>query len=186
MEWKALLASLLVSGKELPPKVYTEDVCQIVEVHPGWSESLKETSRERDIPPGLILSVMYHESTFRAEARPPRKKLLGVIPWQRSSSYGYAQVKDETWRWYKSHNPGWFQSRNQFKDAADFIGWYYQIFRKKNPNIENVYADFYLSYHEGLGGYKRKTYKNNTWLINKSQSVSNMAEAYEIQLKSCL
>ena len=185
MEWKALVTSLLFSGSSFSPQTYDENICEIVTSHWGWAESLESASKKHKISKGLILSIIFHESSFRSDVRPPPKKYLGFISWQTSSAYGYAQVKDETWKWYRSHNPGWFQSRTQFGDSCDFIGWYFGLFVKKNPTMKSEYADFYLSYHEGLGGYKSGSYKGNKWLINKAHSVSERAKKYDIQLQSC-
>jgi len=57
-----------------------------------------------------------------------RTWLLNIIPWFRpTSAYGYAQVIDETWDDYLDKAGSWGADRDEFADAADFIGWYGNI-----------------------------------------------------------
>jgi len=156
----------------------------------GWSRSLQKAEKQYGVPPGLVLSVIFHESSFKSDARPKQEYILGFIPWNKHTAYGYGQIKNETWEWYKSHHQGLFQSRTNFADTVDFIGWYYQLFLVKNneetlPFSERA-AHFYLAYHEGLGGYKRRTYDEKPWLKNKALRVSDRAISYNRQLASCL
>ena len=45
-------------------------------------------------PPHIAMAIMKQESSFVADALPPRAYLLWVIPWGRvSPSYGYAQAQ---------------------------------------------------------------------------------------------
>ena len=43
----------------------------------------------------------------------------------------------------------------------------------------------YLAYHEGHGGFARKTYSNKGWLIAVAQKVNSRANTYQSQLASC-
>jgi hypothetical protein len=43
----------------------------------------------------------------------------------------------------------------------------------------------YLAYHEGHGGFKRKTYNGKPWLIGVARKVKNSASGYAAQLKRC-
>ena len=77
-----------------------------------------------------------------------------------SGAYGYTQALDGTWRWYQKDQQRFGASRSDFADAIDFIGWYnHKTQRKNGVPLSNTYA-LYLAYHEGHGGYRRKTYKN--------------------------
>jgi|AntRauTorckE5430_2_1112549.scaffolds.fasta_scaffold00318_18 hypothetical protein len=173
------------SFAKLQPVDYDRRICHVIQSNWGWARALKRVSKDYDISPGLLLSVIYHESGFRPNVRPKPYMVFGVIPWQVSSAYGYGQIKQETWDWYKSHNPGWFQSRTQFPDTLNFIGWYYSLFLKKTET-KTVHRDFYLAYHEGLGGYQRGTYHGNDWLIKKAESVALRAKLYDEKLNDCL
>lgn len=182
-----LILSLIqvYSWAGLRPVDYDRRICHVIKSNFGWTRSIKSASRRHDVSPGLLLSIIYHESGFQNQARPKPSKILGFIPWQVSTAYGYGQIKNETWDWYKSHNPGWFQSRTNFSDTLDFIGWYYQLFLKKS-STNLVHRDFYLAYHEGLGGYSRKSYEGNSWLIDKANKVALRAELYNEALRECL
>lgn len=65
------------------------------------------------------------ESSFVADALPPRAYLLWVIPWGRvSPSYGYAQgARPPAWKDFE-RSMGSSGSRDNFADAIMFIGWY--------------------------------------------------------------
>ena len=184
--WSAVF--LLLSGcvHEYTPTDYDQRICMVVNNNWGWAHSLASASKVYQMSPGLILSVIYHESSFNSHARPPREKIWGLIPWRQSSAYGYGQVKDETWAWYIEKNPARFVSRTSFHDTVHFIGWYYSVFKHKERHSDTPYADFYIAYHDGIGGYERHSEKNNTWLQNKAKSVSDRALAYDKQLKHCL
>ena len=77
------------------------------------------------IPPYVLMSFVYQESSFKADAKPEREKLLWVIPWKRkSTAVGYSQALSMTWEDYKDETGNSGASRKNFKDSADFIGWY--------------------------------------------------------------
>ena len=108
-----------------------------------------------------------------------------MIPWTRpSSAFGYSQALKETWENYqKSSGKG--GNRDDFASASDFIGWYgYQAHRKANIDRNNAY-ELYLAYHEGIGGYLKKTYLSKKWLVGVAHKVSARAQKYESQLKTC-
>ncbi|MEC7030568.1 MAG: transglycosylase SLT domain-containing protein [Pseudomonadota bacterium] len=185
-----ILVLLVLGGcSKLTYQDYSNNICKVVSSHYGWRSALSQTQKKYGISPGLVLSVIFHESSFKAEARPPKEKLLGFIPWQTATAYGYAQVKDETWAWYKSHNPGVFQSRNQFPDAVDFIAWYYKMFHlrleKEGYDDDVTAADFYLAYHDGIGGFLQGTWREKQWVVLKAEKVAQLAEQYDQQLKQC-
>ena len=75
--------------------------------------------------------------------------------------------------------------RNDFDDAVDFVGWYVN---KSNEMLEISKSDAYnqyLAYHEGQGGYRRKTYNQKPWLISVAKKVDKLAGSYHAQLKTC-
>jgi hypothetical protein len=132
------------------------------------------------------LAIIYQESKFVDDARPPRGRFLWLIPWGRASSaYGYAQAKDETWNWYiqKTGNRG--ADRDDFSDAVDFIGWYLDTSHRILGISRSDAYNQYLAYHEGQGGYKRKTYNKKPWLINVARKVEKRARSYQYQLARC-
>ena len=71
------------------------------------------------------MAFIYQESSFQANIKPERTKLLGTIPWRRpSSSVGYSQALKNTWQDYKDETGNMWARRSSFNDSADFIGWY--------------------------------------------------------------
>ena len=73
----------------------------------------------------LQLAIINQESSFNQFAKPQRKKILGFIPGSRpSTAFGYAQVTNPTWDWYKTKTGNKNASRANFNDITDFIGWY--------------------------------------------------------------
>ena len=45
--------------------------------------------------------------------------------------------------------------------------------------------DLYLAYHEGVGGYTRKTYKKKRWLMSVANKVQARSHRYKRQLSQC-
>src|SRR5690349_19626344 len=106
----------------IPPND-VNNVCTIFRQNPGWLKSARDVERRWRVPVPVQMAIIYQESKFNPKARPPRTKLLHVVPWKRASSaYGYAQVLTATWREYKRNNGGFLSSRSNFGDGVDFIG----------------------------------------------------------------
>tara|TARA_Y100001001_G_scaffold154063_1_gene168403 strand:+ start:444 stop:1064 length:621 start_codon:yes stop_codon:yes gene_type:complete len=162
------------------------NACQIFEQYPNWYWAAKDSQDKWGVPVSVQLAIIFQESSFNANAKPPRGKLLWVIPWKRpTSAEGYTQAIDETWDNYIRHSGNTSASRNNFKDATDFIGWYgYQAHRRAGVPRNNAY-DLYLAYHEGIGGYAKGTYKNKKWLENIAHKVQVNSWRYDSQLKTC-
>ncbi|MDC3180935.1 transglycosylase SLT domain-containing protein [Gammaproteobacteria bacterium] len=181
----AILSLLSGCVVEEPQAGYEKDICQFVHAHSRWSSVLRKTEQEFEISPGLVMSVIYHESSFRSHVRPPRDIVLGVFPVRLRTEYGYGQIKDMTWQWYLEKDPGLFRSRTSFADTARFIGWYYKHYLAVSRPTKKRAYDFYLAYHEGLGGYQRLT-QINDWLDRKSNSVQKYADQFDLVLRDCL
>jgi hypothetical protein len=118
------------------------------------------------------MAIIHQESKFRRDARPPKKRVLGFIPWGRASSaYGYAQAKDDTWDWYISKTGNRGADRDDFEDAVDFVGWYCSMTHRTNGVSKWDAYNQYLAYHEGHGGYRRRTYNKKAWLLGVARKV---------------
>ena len=90
-----------------------------------------------------------------------------------------------TWKEYKRNNGGLFSSRDVFGDGVDFIGWYAnQAYIQAGVSRTDAYS-LYLAYHEGVGGYKRKTYLKKAWLLPVTRKVKARSLKYGSQLNSC-
>jgi hypothetical protein len=132
------------------------------------------------------MAIMHQESRFIADARPPRSKVLGFIPWSRpSSAYGYAQALDGTWDKYLETVDPWGDDRDDFADAHDFIGWYCSVTHKTLGVSRHNARKLYLAYHEGDKGYSRKTYLKKPWLMKVAKKVSKNSKRYKSQLSTC-
>ncbi|MEA2083519.1 MAG: transglycosylase SLT domain-containing protein [Thermodesulfobacteriota bacterium] len=176
---------ILAGCAPTPPK-NMNNACAIFEDKSGWYKSAKKSYKKWGIPIHVQLAIMRQESKFTHDARPPRRKLLWIIPWFRpTTAYGYAQVKDSTWDWYvkKSGNRG--ADRDDFGDAVDFIGWYGNVSARSLGISRTDAYNQYLAYHEGHGGFKKRTYLKKKWLIKVARKVAKNAGCYRAQLASC-
>ncbi|MDG1401959.1 MAG: hypothetical protein P8R45_14530, partial [Candidatus Binatia bacterium] len=118
------LASLLVLGCAGAPPREPKDVCAIFRERPDWYEAARDSYRKWGVSVPLQMAVIQRESSFRSDARPPRKWFLGFIPGPRASTaYGYGQVLDGTWDRYQRATGNGGGDRNDFEDVTDFIGW---------------------------------------------------------------
>ena len=168
------------------PPANIDNVCHIFKEYPQWYKDAKDVERRWKVPVPVQMAIMHQESKFEAGARPPRGKFMWLIPGKRpSTAYGYAQALNGTWKEYKRTNGNLFSSRTYFGDGADFIGWYANTayLRAHIPRTDAY--ELYLAYHEGVGGYQRKTYLKKPWLIKVAQKVKARSMVYTAQLNSC-
>lgn len=168
------------------PPSDVNNICTIFKQYPKWYKDSVDVEKRWKVPVPIQMAIIHQESKFDASARPPRTKLLWIIPWKRpSSAYGYAQALQSTWNQYKKSN-GWFwSSRDDFADGVDFIGWYANQanLRARIPRTD-AYS-LYLAYHEGVGGYQRKTYLKKPWLVSVAHKVKAKSQTYAAQLSTC-
>ena len=176
---------LSVSCSNTPPK-NMDDICEIFEEKDDWYDYSKESYEKWGVPIQVQLAIIHQESRFQYDAETEMEYFLWIIPiGRKSSAYGYAQVKDDTWDWYMQSTNNGGADRDDFEDAVDFIGWYgkytYDTLKISKWDAKNQY----LAYHEGHGGYKRKTYNSKPWLIKVAAKVDKRARRYGAQLKTC-
>ena len=177
---------LVSSGCATQPPKNLDDICEIFKQNRDWYRSSKHAFETYGLPIHVQMAIVHQESRFRADAQPERLWILGVIPWFRpSSAYGYAQVKDDTWDWYREKSGNRFASRDNFSDAVEFVAWYGRIsFDQLHISKWDAYGQ-YLAYHEGHGGYRMKTYLVKPWLISVAKKVKSRASRYHTQLSRC-
>ncbi|PJD90767.1 MAG: hypothetical protein CK424_08880 [Legionella sp.] len=172
----------------MPPRPPSDvsNICRIFKENPRWYRDAKAAERRWWVPVPVQMAIVHQESKFDAHARPPRSKLFSLIPWGRpTTAYGYSQALNGTWALYRKAEGGFFASRTNFADAVDFIGWYAQdAHRRADISRSDAYA-LYLAYHEGVGGYMRKTYLHKAWLPPVARKVENRARIYRAQLAYC-
>jgi len=180
-----LTVCFLAACASRPPQD-TGDVCQIFKEKRNWYKATKRSEKTWGTPPEVTMAFIHQESHFNGKAKPERKKLLGIIPWKRpSTAKGYSQALDTTWLNYQNQTGNFFADRNNFSDAADFIGWYNHQTYKRNRVAKTDAYRLYLAYHEGQGGLERGTYKSKPWLIDIAKSVNTLSKQYHQQLKGC-
>ncbi|MEL7462536.1 MAG: transglycosylase SLT domain-containing protein [Pseudomonadota bacterium] len=186
----AVVAALAVSACSFGPSGPPRDqnnICGILGERSSWGDALQDAENRWGAPPHVIAAIIWKESNFRAEARPPKKyAFFGLIPNGRvSSAYGYAQALDGTWDDYRDDTGNGWADRDDFDDAADFVGWYMSKTRQRNGlSMTDAYSQ-YLAYHEGHTGFKRGSWKSKGWLKNAASKVQRQAKRYEDQLRGC-
>ncbi len=181
-----LAACLLLGGCATPPPRQAQDACAIFQEYPDWYAPSRSASQRWGVPIHVLLAIMHQESSFRSDAKPPRTKILWILPGPRpTSAYGYAQALDNTWDDYVNATGKSGADRDEFADAVDFIGWYVQQNVQRNRVASSDAYRQYLAYHEGMGGYARGTYQSKPWLIQVARKVQNQASRYQGQLGRC-
>ena len=149
---------VVISACATAPPKNVENICAIFEEKRDWYRAAKKSEKKWGTPKHVQMSIIRQESSFIFDAKPPRTKLFGFIPWKRpSNAYGYAQALDSTWEWYKDDSGRWFADRDDFDDAIDFVGWYTNMSNKTEGISKWDPYNQYLAYHEGQAGWRRGT-----------------------------
>ena len=179
-----ILIFVLQSCATKPPE-NPDNICLIFQEKRSWYKAAIRSEKRWKIPPYVLISFVHQESSFKSNARPEREKILGVIPWSRpSTAVGYSQALTKTWDDYKDETGNTRANRRNFSDSADFIGWYaskgyYQGFKKTDAK------SLYLAYHEGYGGFEKKSYLKKQWLIKVADRVQARSTKYQKQYWGC-
>ena len=182
----AFLSMLVIAGCASRPPATTDNICGIFEDKPRWYKAARKSAERWGTPIHVQMAIIRQESNFDADAKPPRGKALGFIPWKRkSSAYGYAQAKDGTWDWYRKKTGNRWADRDNFKDAIDFVGWYTDESRRRLGISKWDPYSQYLAYHEGHGGFERQTYSSKGWLLGVARKVDYTAKEWGAQLRRC-
>ena len=169
----------------LPPSA-PDHICSVFDENDDWLDDARHAEERWGVSVPIIMAFMRNESSFRDDARPPRRKLLWVIPWTRpSSAYGYAQATDDAWDEYRRAAGNSWADRDDFDDAADFIGWFNDASNRELGIPKDDAYRLYLAYHQGRDGYRRGTYRGNAWLLKAAERLRAKAERYARDLKSC-
>ena len=181
-----LLCTLLLSACATYRPSSPTNLCSIFRGNISWYEDAKLSNSSWGTPIPVMMAIMQQESNFVDDARPGYKYFLGIIPTGRiSSAYGYSQALNAVWGEYKTATNNWGADRDDFDDAIDFIGWYTAgTQRMTGVSKWDAYGQ-YLAYHEGRGGYKRKSYNKKPWLLGVAKKVKTRADTYTAQLNSC-
>ncbi len=190
VRWSALIALLFLAACTTSPPSNPANACVIFDEKGGWFNNwyrhASRVEKEFNIPKSVMLATIWQESRFQARARPPRTRLLWVIPWRRpSSAYGFAQAQDGTWAWYQRETGRMNAKRRRFRDAIHFVGWYHDHSARTIGLPRDDAYSLYLAYHEGHGGFRRRTFEQKPWLMDVARRVQRRANEYERQLARC-
>lgn len=182
----SLILPALIAGCATAPPRNPDNLCDIFREKGGWYDDAKAAAERWGTPIQVQMAIIYQESGYHDDLKPPRTRLLWIIPWRRpSSAYGYTQALDSTWETYKKASGNGWADRDDFDDAADFVAWYVaKSHRMLGISKWDAYSN-YLAYHEGQGGFKRGTYKHKQWLIDTAYRVNARAKRYGEQLRGC-
>ena len=166
------------------------DLCRIFDQKNGWLEDWRSDAqraeRKYGVPVPVLMATVRKESAFRHDAKPPRTKLLGFIPWTRASTaYGYSQALDGTWAQYQSETGNWSAKRSDFGDAMDFVGWYHSTTSRKFGVAKDDAYSLYLAYYFGWGGYGRGDWRAKPAMQRYARETEKMAQDYAYQLQDC-
>ena len=177
---------LVAAGCATSPPQNVENICEIFSEKKRWYRAAKKSERRWGTPIHIQLAIIRQESSFQFDAKPPRTKLLGFIPWTRpSDAYGYAQALQSTWKAYKKDTGRRLADRDDFADAIDFVGWYTDLSARSVGISKWDPYNQYLAYHEGQGGWERRSYRNKTWLKATARRVDHRAREWGAQLRRC-
>lgn len=176
---------LLVACASAPPSPQDQnDVVAMFQEHPSWYWATQRVQKEYGIPESVQMAIIHQESHFRSDAKTPRIKLLGFIPWaHETSATGYGQALDGTWAQYQALPGNFRKSRQNFSDNADFIGWFAKTQAKDLAHVSPDNAkELYLVYHEGVQGYLHGSYTSKPDVIAIANHVQAQADRYHDQL----
>ena len=186
MKWKffnssvvVAIAAMLVACSEGQVDA-SANACQIMQDHTKWKRALEQSQKDYDVAPSVVLALIHQESKFNATAKSSS-----------STAYGYAQAINATWQSYVTTTGHSSAKRNNFKDSADFVGWYLSDLSASLDISKSNVNDLYLAYMLGYAGFKR--YKNqvgpNAEAVRHqeimAQKVAEKSQAYAHQLSQC-
>ena len=177
-----LLSACIASGQ--PSN--TADACKIFQEQRGWYRAALASEKRWNIGVPILMSVIKKESSFKSNARPPRKRGFLGLPGRRpSTALGFAQAKNETWGDYIRATKNKGANRTNFRDAIDFVGWYLNNAARVNRISRNSAHNLYIAYHEGLTGYRLGRWRGSSFVVGAAAKVDQQAKLYAQQMQNC-
>ncbi|KDM90826.1 hypothetical protein EA58_13780 [Photobacterium galatheae] len=153
---------------------HSGDACKMLTENKDWMKATYRSWKKWGVPISVQLSIIKHESSFNKDASA-----------KTSTAYGYAQALTGTFNEYRKETKNHGANRGSFYDSTDFIGWYFSKSIKSIGHNPYDAGSFYLIYHDGIAGYKKKTYLKKSWLMDKSSQVQKLANKYRAQINKC-
>ncbi len=180
-----VFAAPIVGCNNNPPK-QPGNLCMVFQEKPKWYRGAMAAQKTWGLPVAVGMAFVHRESSYVSDAKPPRDKLLWVIPWRRpSSAYGFAQATDDAWDDYKKQTHRIFVERDDLRDALDFIGWYNDRSHRQLGIAKNDSYNLYLAYYVGPTGYARGVWKQQPAVQNYARRVVEREQRYRKQLIGC-
>ncbi len=178
--------ALLLTACATAPPGDVEDLCGIFAERPRWYQDAERASGRWRSPIPVMMAIMHQESRFQARVKPPRQRILWVIPGPRpSTSYGYTQALKTTWSLYIRNTGSYGADRDDFGDSIDFVGWYNHQSNRRSGIARDDPYHLYLAYHEGWGGFSRRSFRDKRWLVEVARKVARQSRRYADQLEGC-
>jgi len=168
-----------------PPPTQQADICEVFAQYPDWYDYARASKDRWGTPIHVQMAFVRHESSYRGDARPPRRWLWFIPLGRPSSARGYAQAQDPVWGEYQEERGRLFRSRGDMEDALDFVGWYNHRTWRQLGIPRTDARRLYLAYHEGQGGYRRGTWKGKPKVKRAAERVAATAGRYRTQLARC-
>lgn len=167
------------------PPAHPDDICSVFHEKRGWYHAALRQEKKWNVPFSVPMAIMYQESGYHSNLHTKRTYILWFIPWGYvTTAYGYPQAKTDIWQDYQKATDT-SASRENFADSLDFINWYVTNTRKQNRVPVTDGMRQYLAYHEGWGGYRKRSYASKGWLMTVARKVGARANVYAAQYASC-
>ncbi len=160
------------------------NACLILKENNDWLESSYESHKKWGIPISILLSFIKTESSFIYNARPIKEEGFFFDSYY-SSAFGFSQALDGTWTEYQFLNEKPNAKRTSFADSVDFVGWYLNRVSASSSIGKHDIYNLYLAYHEGVTGWKRKSYLKKKWLVKKAKKIEASTIEFSKQIKNC-
>lgn len=161
-----------------------DDLCGLLAERAEWVLAAESAGARWQVAPSILLAVIHQESRFRAQAR-PYWRVFGMPVAPASSAYGYSQALDGTWREYLRSAGRTGARRDRFEDAIDFVGWYADRIHRATRIPKQDAFRLYLAYHEGPGGFARRSHETKPWLVDVARRVASRAALWDRDALRC-
>ena len=79
----------------------------------------------------------------------------------------------------------WPALYRRFLKSPNFVGWYNRLSHERLGIPFSSPRQLYLAYHEGRGGYARRSFEQKPAITGLASRVRNRAFRYDHQLKTC-
>lgn len=174
-----------LAGCTPPPPRHPDNICSIFTERRAWYRAAIKAEQKWRVPIPVTMAIIYQESGFRGQVGTRRNWILGLIPAGHiTTAYGYAQAENAVWREYLE-TEGLWKRRHRFSDSFDFVDWYItRASQKLSLSKADAYHQ-YLAYHEGIAGYKRRSFEHKPEIQNVALLVQERAGQYANQYREC-